>query len=489
MAEYGVDYGITDKGFVLKRMDVILEEIHTDLTEGFGTDTRLSDTSFLDTLVTTFANQISELWETAQDSYYSKYPATANGINLDNAVQYGGIRRMPNKRTTYPLHCTGDDGAYIREDAIVATNTTPEKRLYSAEEFQITREKFNGVSVKVAAVQPSSVYSVTINGNQYSYLSNSSTQESDIVEGLKSAITDTGFAVTVDNGLLVITDKTKSRSNVLVLSDNLTTASVTTIATFLTQDYGKVTIPYGVITKMINNVSGFTAVTNLLEPVYGRIAENDIELRQSYIAKSALRSNTMIDSIVAELLNNVENVESASGYENVDDVADERGLPPHSIEIIVEGGDDNEIAEAILRRKAGGIQTYGSTTVSVPGNYGENIPIHFNRPQYLYTWLKVVLHGNSAKCPTNYSQLTIQSLLEDAAEMVAGKDLLTQLMNEGIYSRVAGLTYVEILTAYSTEKSYVPSAGDYKPENILVTSRQKVLIDETRIEVSFSANS
>ena len=93
------DYGITDKGFVLKRMDTILEEIHSDLTEGFGFDTRLQRPSFLDVLVTTFAGQIADLWETAQDSYYAKYPAMATGVNLDNAVQYGGIRREANQRS------------------------------------------------------------------------------------------------------------------------------------------------------------------------------------------------------------------------------------------------------------------------------------------------------------------------------------------------------------------------------------------------------
>ncbi len=482
------DYGVTDKGFVLKRMDTILEEIHSDLTEGFGFDTRLQRPSFLDVLSTTFAGQIADLWETAQDSYYAKYPATSTGINLDNSVQYGGIRRAANKRTAYPLHCTGDDGTYIREDAIVATNTNPEIRLYAAEEFQITRDAFNSVDIIVAAIQIG-VYTVTINGNQYSY-SNNTGDEGGIVEGIQKAITDSQYTVTVEKGnVLRIVDTVKTRSNALVLSDNLTTSKVTTIVQFLTEKYGKITLPYGIVTKMVNNITGFDSVTNLLEPTYGRTAETDIELRQSYIAKSALRSNTMIDSIVAELLNNIENVESASGYENDTDYVDERGLPPHSVEIIVEGGDNTKIAQAILRRKAGGIQTHGSVVVNVPGNYGDSIPIRFNRPEYLNTWLKLVLHGDPGKLPINYAQLTIQSLLEDKAQLMAGTNLLTQLLTDGIYSRVAGLTYIEIYTAYSSDSIYVPKDGDYQQKNIIVTSRQKVLIDETRIEVTFSADS
>lgn len=481
------EYGVTDKGFNIKRLDTIMEEIHTDLTEAFGFDTRLTKPSFLDTLITTFSYQISDLWETAQDNYYAKYPATATGVSLDNAVQYGGIRRAANKRTSYRLHCTGDDGTYVREEAIVATNTSPEVRLKNADEFEITRDAFNRVSIKVASAEVG-VYSVTINGSQYSFSSPDGVEE-DIITGLAKAITDDGYTITAKNNTLTIEDKTISRSNVLILSDNLTTSSVTVIATFLTEEYGKITLPYGIVTKMVNNVTGFTAVTNLLEPTYGRKQENDIELRQSYIAKSALRSNTMIESIVGELLNNIENVESASGYENDTDYVDGRGLPPHSIEIIVEGGDNSEIAQAILRRKAGGIQTYGSIEVGVPGVYGDTIPVRFNRPDYLYTWLKVVLHGDKSQLPTNYASLTIQALISDGAEFVAGTNLLTQLLNDGIYDAVAGLTYVEIYTAYGTSSTYVPESSDYKQKNIIVTSRQKVLIDEKRIEVSFSEDS
>lgn len=481
------EYGVTDKGFNIKRLDTIMEEIHTDLTEAFGFDTRLTKPSFLDTLITTFSYQISDLWETAQDNYYAKYPATATGVSLDNAVQYGGIRRAANKRTSYRLHCTGDDGTYVREEAIVATNTSPEVRLKNADEFEITRDAFNRVSIKVASAEVG-VYSVTINGSQYSFSSPDGVEE-DIITGLAKAITDDGYTITAKNNTLTIEDKTISRSNVLILSDNLTTSSVTVIATFLTEEYRKITLPYGIVTKMVNNVTGFTAVTNLLEPTYGRKQENDIELRQSYIAKSALRSNTMIESIVGELLNNIENVESASGYENDTDYVDSRGLPPHSIEIIVEGGDNSEIAQAILRRKAGGIQTYGSIEVGVPGVYGDTIPVRFNRPDYLYTWLKVVLHGDKSQLPTNYASLTIQALISDGPEFVAGTNLLTQLLNDGIYDAVAGLTYVEIYTAYGTSSTYVPESSDYKQKNIIVTSRQKVLIDEKRIEVSFSEDS
>lgn len=479
-------YGVTEKGFVLKRLDTILEEVHADLTEGFGIDTRLSESSFLNVLVTSFCSQIADLWETAQDDYYSKYPTTATGVNLDNAVQFGGVRRKNSQQSMYPLHCSGDDGTVVRKGVVVATDTKPEVRLFSAAEFTITRKSCNALSVKVAAKQAKAVYTITINGSNYSFVSTDAIAEN-ILTGLKTAITDDGYNIRIQNENLIIEDKDVSRENVVALTDNLTTSSVTTIANFYTEEYGKITLPNGLVSKFVNNIAGFTAVTNILEPVYGRNEETDVELRQSYIARSALRSTTMLGSIIAELLNNVSGVETASGYENDGDVVNERGMPPHSIELIVEGGDVVSIANAILNKKAGGIQTFGNIETALTTSYGDVVTIRFNRPEYLYTWIKVVLHGTSI--PTNYGTLVKESIIRDTKDMVAGSNLFIQQLTKGIYDLISGVTYVDIYTASSTNPSYVPGTSDYVQTNVEATTRQKILIAESRIEVSLHGGS
>lgn len=289
------EYGITDKGFEIKRLDEILEELHSELSGKFGFNTRLDPQSFLNVLITTYGGQISELWEVAQASYYAKYPSTAEGVSLDNAVQYGGIRRSPNKYSYYTLHCTGDDGTIVRQGATVATNTAPQAKLAAVSEFVITRESFNKVSIRVSAPITGAIYSVSINGVQYSFTSVSD-DELSIIEGLSKAVNPDGYKVSVNesNITLDVISESASRSGILVLSDNLTTASVTTLADFATIDYGKLIFPNGTITIMITNISGFNAVENLIAPTYGRLQETDVELRHSYLAKSAIRSTRMI---------------------------------------------------------------------------------------------------------------------------------------------------------------------------------------------------
>lgn len=483
-------YGVTEKGFVLKRMDTILEEIHSDLTEGLGIDTRLNGNSLLNTLITTYAGQIADLWETAQDSYYAKFPATATGLNLDNAVQYGGVFRESARRSAYKLHCTGDDGTVVSSGVQVASDTTPAITLYAPEQFSISRSRCNSLTIRVAVVEKAN-YAITLNGKVYTYPNaDASTSDITILNGLKELITDDEYAVTVDeeSSAMKIADTELSRNNEVILSENLTTKSVTSIATFQTEDYGKIAIPNGLITVMVSNIAGFTAVTNLLNPSYGQQQETDTELRHSYMKKKALRSNMMLDSIVAELLDSVDNVESAVGFENDTDTTDSRGLPPHSIEVIVDGGDAEEIAKVILLKKAAGIQTYGSISIDVPGMYGDTIPVRFNRPEYLYTWLKIMLHGDQGIRPSNFEALTVNSVVEYVEGLASGDDLLIQLLLDGIYDTVSGITYVSIAVAYSGDSTYTPTADDYKERNIITTTRQKILLSEKRIEVSFVAD-
>ena len=97
-----------------------------------------------------------------------------------------------------------------------------------------------------------------------------SDDELSIIEGLSKAVNPDGYKVSVNESTITldVISESASRSGILVLSDNLTTASVTTLADFATIDYGKLIFPNGTITIMITNISGFNAVENLIAPTY-----------------------------------------------------------------------------------------------------------------------------------------------------------------------------------------------------------------------------
>jgi hypothetical protein len=64
-------------------------------------------------------------------------------------------------------------------------------------------------------------------------------------------------------------------------------------------------------------------------------------------------------------------------YENPTAVTDVNGTPPYSMAIAVEGGDINDIANAIALRKTPGSPTYGTTSVMVFDSRGIPSVINF----------------------------------------------------------------------------------------------------------------
>lgn len=471
------EYGVTDKGFVLKRLDTILEDVHSKLSEGFGYNTRLYSTTFLNSLVTSFCGEIAELWEEAQNTYYSLYPSSAEGINLDNAVQFSGITRAEAQKSRYRIHCTGDDGTYVSSSTI-ASDTMPQILLDASEAFTISRSDFHELSIKIVSVAEGD-YTVTIDGVSYEVTAAAGDDSESILETLAAALAEApDVTCTLSDGVIVIAYDEVYQSGVCELSNNLTTGYVVTIAEYSTQDYGSIDIPNTVINTIITNTPGLTSVINLISPTLGREKETDAELRQSNIAKSAIRANTMVDSITSYLLNNIDGIESAAGYENYTDEYDEEGRPPHCIEIIVDGGDDEEIAEAILVKKSGGIRAYGSTTVPVLTENGDTINIGFSRPEYVYAWMHVELTGSNI--PSNAAQ-TVMDTIEAVGDGSVGESIYLQEYYASLYQAISGLTYVSIMAG--TTSSASDEAPEYTLQNIIAGYREKIMVSGDRIEV------
>lgn len=143
------------------------------------------------------------------------------------------------------------------------------------------------------------------------------------------------------------------------------------------------------IRNITNPKLGIESVTNAAPFEGGRDTETDAEFRERYYLSVDFAGGVNIDAIVAEIYESVEAVIAVVGDENDTDETDANGLPPHSIEIIAYGGLDEEIAEAIYRRKAAGIQTFGNTTIPVINASGMTYDIHFSRPTPVNVWVKI----------------------------------------------------------------------------------------------------
>ena len=484
------EYGITETGLHIKRFDTILSEINAFQTEGFGVQVGANTRSFLNTLNTSVADKIAELWELGADIYHNLSPMSAEGAALDNAVQFGGNSREKARSTYYPIHCECTEGITLDEETLIESDTNPAIKFLSAEERTISRSSFNKAKVKVVSTQPGEAYTVALNGTLYSYTCKAQDGPDAILGGLRDLILADeaeAFTASVDseNVLLIIEAADVESENSMLLTDNLTTESVTAIISFASEEPGEVSLPNGAITKIVTAPTGFLSCTNLCGYVAGRLLETDVELRQSYVDKIFSRSSRMTDSIRSAILANCAGVTAAQVYENRTNETDSEGRPPHSVEAVVDGGSNSDIAEQILATVSAGITTYGSVSVDVPGEDDNMIEVCFNRPTYIYCWFKVTLTISKASLvPANYAELVETAIVDAMSQVENGEDVVPQQQFlPAIYEQVPGISYIDV-SIYTTTSASEGQPSSYPLRSVEITNRQRAMTSSTRIEVA-----
>jgi uncharacterized phage protein gp47/JayE len=133
------------------------------------------------------------------------------------------------------------------------------------------------------------------------------------------------------------------------------------------------------ITGIFTPTNGWQSVNNPAAATEGNPVESDGALRIRQAESTAISAQTVFDATIANV-SNVVGVTEVVGYENATGSTDGNGLPPHSIALVVEGGDATAIAQAIQVKKTPGTQTDGTTSVTLTDSNGMPITINFYVP-------------------------------------------------------------------------------------------------------------
>lgn len=163
------------------------------------------------------------------------------------------------------------------------------------------------------------------------------------------------------------------------------------------EEAGAVEIPAGETWEIVTPITGWSSVANAAAGVMGRAVETDAELRARLAAARGGAGAGTVEAIRARVLD-VAGVTSARVIENDGDVADLDGRPPHSLEVLVDGGGDAAVALELWRAKPAGIKLE-STAVAPPGRVEETITdsqglprlIVFTRPVDVPIWIEMDL--------------------------------------------------------------------------------------------------
>lgn len=148
------------------------------------------------------------------------------------------------------------------------------------------------------------------------------------------------------------------------------------------QQMGAVAAAAHTVDQIATPTRGWQSASNPAAATPGAPVESDAALRKRQAVSVALPSKTVFEGTIGAVAT-VPGVNRYAAYENDTNATDGHGLPPHSISLVVDGGDAVAIAQAIAGKKTPGTGTYGTTTVVVSDIYGIAHPINFFRPELL----------------------------------------------------------------------------------------------------------
>lgn len=197
-------------------------------------------------------------------------------------------------------------------------------------------------------------------------------------------------------------------------------------------------VPAASITSIKTPIPGVDSVINPAAASGGRPRESDPELRSSYEDLPA-STGSSIDAIWG-IVSGLPGVTNVIASENTGNTEDANGLPPRSIQVVVNGGIDTDIANAIFTKKSAGIETFGSTLVVVIDSQGFSHNIRFTRPTAASVYVTYEVAANS-----EWSADSIAIMKRKAITYIGGiDDQSVEYNGVGIGGRIAAWKLIAI---------------------------------------------
>jgi hypothetical protein len=159
-------FGLTPDGFNKKRLPDEKTDQENALIGAFG-DINLQPQSVFGQLVGVYAKAFADLWEVIEDVYYSQYPNTAEGVNLDFLVALNGITRLPALRTRVFCVCEGVEGTLINQGALARQPDTLQNFFAESDTIITRTNSYEVFATLQETIQQ--IYSIIVNDVTFSY--------------------------------------------------------------------------------------------------------------------------------------------------------------------------------------------------------------------------------------------------------------------------------------------------------------------------------
>lgn len=220
---------------------------------------------------------------------------------------------------------------------------------------------------------------------------------------------------------------------------------------------GPVEAPSGTLTEIVTPVSGWDTITNAAGAIVGRSAETDEAFRLRRHQEMTIAKGGPIPAMEARIPELVDGVTYCAVTENRTSVEDDEGRPPHSVHVVVIGGDDQAVAEAIWKTKPGAADTHGEESATVIDSGGVEHTIRWDRATDVRIYL-IVNATVDGTFPADGEDRIVALLSAYDTSLVNGDDVVNWRLGASL-AGIPGITDLEILQGTEVD----PDSTDNTP--------------------------
>lgn len=250
---------------------------------------------------------------------------------------------------------------------------------------------------------------------------------------------------------------------------------------------GPVAANAGTLEEIRTPVVGWDTVTNAADADLGANEQSDASLRNDMTNAVGSPGSGTVAAVFAAV-SDVPGVTSCRVFENATTETNSSGVPRQNIEVVVEGGDDVELAQAIYDSKANGGGTYSATSDGewAEDANGQDVWIAFSRPVPVSVYVYVEVEATAT---TTTQQDAVKAAVKAAVvlygdDLGPGDELIRSKFNAPVFG-VAGITNVARIgiSIVNDAGALAGAALSGTAGDIELTFRQRPVFDTVRVTV------
>ena len=232
------------------------------------------------------------------------------------------------------------------------------------------------------------------------------------------------------------------------------------------------------ITQIVTNIDGVERVNNENNATQAIFKETDAELFNRCLYFGSTATNSSFRSILANVAQ-VKGVNRIAGAENVanqNKIINGVELTPHSICIVVDGGEAQEIAEAIQKSRATGCDMVGDI----------EIPLYIDKQKYIYRFYRpkmvaikvkvTVSQANIGLIRADFEKITKEALANFINNLDIAKTITQPLLSNALIKIVGSDFNIDDLQFSKKSESLA-----YSPINLKLNEIATISLDDIEV--------